>query len=452
MNQCFDHLGMRTVQWTPQGEEDIAAVEAQLERIIASPLFALSKRYPHLLQYVVQESLQGRADAIKERTLGVEVFSRLPDYDTESDHVVRNTACEVRKRLKLYYQQPGSENEIIIQLPVGTYAPTFLRPNASTLDPQLRNGNRTANTLWGLARLRLRAQSGSTWMILALVMGFGIGEITARTPVRTSLPSSIGLKAGLRRSGVSSTARQALVQVLKPKPGQHLYVVVGDPIALLLFEEHKLLRVEDYTNSRLADSSESLLDLSPNSAKLVNLLENHINWFDSFPLLNQVINTLPASEVSLKHPASVTEQDFESNDNVLLIGGPRANPWVQLFENRLAFRTDLTSDTHSILDVAPLPGEQRAYTYNSTSDVGYARIAYIPNLAYRGKLMLVSGPCPACTSAAITFATNPAVVPRVLRMFGVNHLSDLRSFELLLQVRAEGSTPIQTRIVAGRKD
>lgn len=117
----------------PETEPDRDAVREQLERILANPLFTHSKRYPLLLRWVVERALEGRASQLKERTLGVEVFGRDPDYDTNTDPVVRITAGEIRKRIAQYYHEPGRENEIRIDLPTGCYVPEFHKP--ATLEP-----------------------------------------------------------------------------------------------------------------------------------------------------------------------------------------------------------------------------------------------------------------------------------------------------------------------------
>jgi len=117
-------------------------VEQELEAILANPHFRGSKRYPALLKFVVDATLEGRTDDLKERTLGVEVFGRSPDYDTNADPVVRFSASEVRKRLAQYYHEQGDRPRLQIELPLGSYVPQlFLRgvdaPAAETL-PQHR--------------------------------------------------------------------------------------------------------------------------------------------------------------------------------------------------------------------------------------------------------------------------------------------------------------------------
>lgn len=90
--------------------------------------FHHSKHYPSFLRYVVNETLDGHGGHLKERALGVEVFGRGADYDTNADPVVRTSACEVRKRIAQYYHEPGHEEEIRIDLPSGSYIPEFRYP------------------------------------------------------------------------------------------------------------------------------------------------------------------------------------------------------------------------------------------------------------------------------------------------------------------------------------
>ncbi|MEO6802916.1 MAG: hypothetical protein ABI197_06705 [Granulicella sp.] len=113
--------------WRPQTESDRELVRQELATILESPHFRNSKRYPTLLSYVVDETLMGRGDRIKERSLGVEVFHRPADYDSNNDTVVRFTAGEVRKRLTLYYHEAGARSHVQIVMPTGSYVPEFYR-------------------------------------------------------------------------------------------------------------------------------------------------------------------------------------------------------------------------------------------------------------------------------------------------------------------------------------
>lgn len=97
--------------------------------MLASHHFRNSKRYPALLKYVVNKTLDGQAGELKERTLGIEVFDRAADYDTNSDPVVRFSASEVRKRIAQFYREGRRESLVEIDLPLGSYVPEFrIRP------------------------------------------------------------------------------------------------------------------------------------------------------------------------------------------------------------------------------------------------------------------------------------------------------------------------------------
>jgi hypothetical protein len=103
-------------------------IREQLRRLVAHPLFTNSKRYPVLLSYIVEQTLLGNASELKERTIGVEAFGREPDYDVNLDPVVRTVAAEVRKRISQYYYNPDHVGELVIELPIGSYVPTFREP------------------------------------------------------------------------------------------------------------------------------------------------------------------------------------------------------------------------------------------------------------------------------------------------------------------------------------
>ena len=103
-------------------------IRAQLDLLIRDEVFRSSKRSVAFLKYVVEQTLHGSADQIKERTIGVEVFGRDPSYDTNLDHIVRTAATELRKRLATYYVDEKHRNELRMGLVPGSYIPRFTLP------------------------------------------------------------------------------------------------------------------------------------------------------------------------------------------------------------------------------------------------------------------------------------------------------------------------------------
>ena len=114
-------------------ESDREKVREQLDRLLETHHFKNSRRYPPLLRFIVEETLEGRGEYLKERLLGVQVFNRPADYDTASDPIVRVTIAEIRKRIAQYYHDEEHDEEIRIDLLPGRYAPEF-RTRASRIE------------------------------------------------------------------------------------------------------------------------------------------------------------------------------------------------------------------------------------------------------------------------------------------------------------------------------
>jgi hypothetical protein len=98
------------------------AVLEHLGEICASPAFTPSKRSQQFLRYVVNETLEGRGEQIKERNIAHEVFGKGADFEPGEYSLVRVKAGEVRKRLSDFYET-APENGTRIELPVGSYVP-----------------------------------------------------------------------------------------------------------------------------------------------------------------------------------------------------------------------------------------------------------------------------------------------------------------------------------------
>jgi len=107
------------------------SIRAQLEKVVASGLFARSDRLIRFLRFSVEQVLAGRRDCLKEQTLGIEVFDRKQDYDPRIDPIVRVEARRLRTKLTAYYSSNGNGDQVLIELPKGSYVPVF-RQRAAT--------------------------------------------------------------------------------------------------------------------------------------------------------------------------------------------------------------------------------------------------------------------------------------------------------------------------------
>lgn len=111
-----------TAEPSPQSPE---TVRHQLKQILASHPFATAVRSRRFLTYIVEETLAGQTEGIKELVLGVEVFDRRSDFDPKVDTIVRVEAGKLRKRLQEYYENEGATAPVRIEVPKGSYVPQF---------------------------------------------------------------------------------------------------------------------------------------------------------------------------------------------------------------------------------------------------------------------------------------------------------------------------------------
>jgi Tol biopolymer transport system component len=100
-------------------------IRAQLNRILASKPFRSSELQKQFLTFVVVQTLEGKSAEIKEYVVGTEAFSRGVDFDPRVDSVVRVVARRVRERLAEFYRQEGRTDSLVIEVPAGSYVPSF---------------------------------------------------------------------------------------------------------------------------------------------------------------------------------------------------------------------------------------------------------------------------------------------------------------------------------------
>jgi hypothetical protein len=147
------------------GDVSTEAIREELTRVLNSHEFRTSKRSQDFLRYVVENTLQGHIDLLKERTIGIDVFGRSTSYEPSDDATVRVKAGDVRKRLGIYYAEQGARDPVRIELPAGTYVPEFRRadhPGAGAIEkPAETHGRREAPKL-----------SSLPWIAAAVIAGF----------------------------------------------------------------------------------------------------------------------------------------------------------------------------------------------------------------------------------------------------------------------------------------
>ena len=95
----------------------VEAVREQLSRILASTDFDASERNRQFLAFVVEQTIQGRADRIKAYSIATDVFRRGKDFDPQLDSIVRIEAGRLRRSLEHYYLTAGARDPYTVHEP-----------------------------------------------------------------------------------------------------------------------------------------------------------------------------------------------------------------------------------------------------------------------------------------------------------------------------------------------
>ena len=156
------------------------AIVNQLHRIFQHPDFNKSEILKKFLSFVVQETLTGNPNCLKEYTIAVNVLDKPSNFNPQKNCIVRIHASRLRQALTHYYNELGSDDEIIIGIPKGKYVPTFM-DRQQWLDEKKQTG--TLN--------EKRANDGYNESVTLAILPF---ICTANDPLEKSINDSLCLQ------------------------------------------------------------------------------------------------------------------------------------------------------------------------------------------------------------------------------------------------------------------
>ncbi len=151
----------------PASHADAVQIREALREVLESVPFRTSRQCQSLLTYVVEHTLAGENDLLRERVIGTEVFGRVPAYEPGEDPVVRVRAAEVRKRLAQYYQN-RADHVVQIDIPPGSYRAVFHWKAVEPTPLETRKLG-LARSLWPWLALALLATAASALVVRGLL-------------------------------------------------------------------------------------------------------------------------------------------------------------------------------------------------------------------------------------------------------------------------------------------
>jgi len=173
-----------------------AEIRAALDRILESHAFVGSRRPGNFLKYVVEETLEGREEKIKEYSIATDVFGRDQSFDPRMDPIVRVEATKLRSRLAHYYEQEGQPDAIRIEFPKRGYVPAFRFHETEDWAAEGSSGiaadNRPSVAMTQGAVFSRRTVLIAAGLVLACVVAFALTSLRSR-PFRVPESKSIAV-------------------------------------------------------------------------------------------------------------------------------------------------------------------------------------------------------------------------------------------------------------------
>src|SRR5215510_16534926 len=112
------------------GSVSLFEKRGELHRVLQSKHFANSPKKSRFLEFVAEQTFLGNGEKLNEYLIGVEVYDRGPEFNSQKDPIVRVQAHEIRRLLKKYYEEEGKDSLMRLDLPPGAYVPLFVRISA----------------------------------------------------------------------------------------------------------------------------------------------------------------------------------------------------------------------------------------------------------------------------------------------------------------------------------
>ncbi len=412
---------------------------ALIQRIIASGWFQRSPRQRTLLLFIAEEHFAGRSAEIHEQMLGQHVFGRQPGYNQSDDNIVRVAARQLRVRLQHYFENEGRDEDWQVDIPKGRYRLAFhYLPDSRErpAQPAARSGWMSPFPAW----LSWRAHTLGAVAIGAacLSIGFVLGGDHR--------------SAALSRAAAATPPPASAIEELLTDTRRVNVVVADSALVLMQALIGRIPSVEDYARNPVFLAPASLASTPAGSLPgLIGAMQ-----FTSLADVSFLARMLQTGDplrkrIRVRHARDLNASDLRVDDLVIL-GGPRVNPWAGLFEANLNFRFHYNGvGPGCFSNQDPKPGEQNRYGNCEQDDAGdYARIAWLPNLGRTGRVLMISGNSMLATESASDFLMDAGSSARLRAIVGAESLSRIETLELLLHVPHRAGVPSGSRLLASR--
>jgi hypothetical protein len=423
-------VGVKLSVTPAQLDEKNARLE-QVHKIVDSHVLHGSESLCKLLQYLAHHATHHPGVSIKEYQIATEVFGRPPDFDPHLDATIRVQAGRLRSKLAEYYASEGSEDQILVELPKGSYVLSFHdRPHGV---------GRTYGSLVHESPVETasKGQAARKWFIAALVLSVVLAAVVAVATDRfltrkTSQPASdtpnVPVVYSVFWKGFLTGPEEPWV-IFSNAP------FVGRPDAGMRYYDSK------------RDSRARVLDYYTGVGEVLA-----VHALDKvFAQLRQGIRVKRGSLFSL--------DDAKHND-LIFIGSPIENltlleiPSTENFVFQ-SITSGVSEGAMEIINVHPQPGEPKEYVATPPTESlaeDYSVVALKRGLDPAHSVLILAGTTTIGTQAAVEYVCQKGPLEELLRQLSVSRPEELKPFEAVIRVRVARGVPVGTELVSLRRD
>jgi hypothetical protein len=412
-----------------------------VERILASLLFEKAARLRAFLQYVCTRAFEEPGSRITEEEVSSHVFARLRDGQSD-DTIVRVHASQLRKRLESYFSGPGLNEDLILEIPKGSYSPVFRPRTKSNLHAALIEPVSIPEP----SLVPRKAVLAVVTLVIAAAVAVGaifyFSAARAREVARNSPEEPVEQFWSILLS------RNRATDVILADGGLSLF---SDLI-------HRPLSLAEYLRRDYNQYVDSLKERQPDLARLTTMMmtRQHTPLGDA-NLARRLANLTRSGRISMSfaYARDYSVRQFKTH-NVILLGGKRANPWAELVDAQLNFEVayDESHQLALINNRKAQRSEQPVYSVERGSDgsrVGYVVLGYLPNAGNDASVVYIGGTEMEGTEACGEWLMSKAGVLQLRQALGLKaKAASFPYFEVLFKTLVVGGVAPKLTMIAHR--
>lgn len=437
-------------QPVPQGPSK-AEVRETMRRILTSRHFINAPTKQRFLRLICESYLNGRASDLNEYMIGCELYDRDESYNPALDPIVRVGAHGLRKRLDAYYTGEGKDDEIILEIPHGSYAPCFIRRS------ELQESLEQAKAIPDMAGSGTFIDKYSGTLLKLLVISLMIITITLAY-------SNTQLRRQSKASAHSREMSDAFESVWGAflKDGNPALLVLGNPSVYRFWHPTDPASLSKMRIDLTLEEANIMGDTLGRERLVVNSLPapQLMLAYDEYACLGEALGLYRITglfnkvgkNLTLKQSRRLVAEDLKYNDAILM-GSSWVKEWVGNAPVRKCFTTGLAA---SIRNQNLLPGDEREYVAKYDEETGkliedYALIAVKPGISERKTVMIVAGTRSEGTQAAVEYITDESYLADLNQRFSRTLGAFPKYFQVLLKVSVDNGIPTDISVIRVRE-